>query len=216
MRSLDHFISFRRLQSDDEYFQSEVDVSGNYQVQIASEEIFTVEIERNGQIIYTDQYEVHATGGVATTYHQDFFIDEGGTPVSVTEYTDADETEMKVENPDEQFHPKKIAVIKNIYFDHGTSQLKKSSTPLLETLLRTMQKSPKLRIEIAGHTDNTGFTDVNAWLLQRRSEAIQKWLAKKGITASRIVPKGYGESKPIASNDDEKDGRELNRRMKLS
>ena len=78
-----------------------------------------------------------------------------------------------------------------------------------------MRNSPNLMIEVAGHTDNTGPIDVNTWLSQRRSEAIQKWLARNGISSSRIVPKGYGESKPIASNDDEKDGRELNRRIEI-
>jgi len=207
-------ISFRPSQYEDEYFRSDVDGTGSYRARIISEETFKVEIERNGQIIYTDEYEVHDTDGVATTYHQDFFIGES-TEETEAEYAGPAETDATVEELGSKFRPGKTAVIRNIYFDHGTSQLKSSSTSALQALLKTMQKSNNLKIEVAGHTDNTGSKDVNQWLSTRRAEAIKNWLIKNGINTSRIVPKGYGETKPMASNDDEKDGRELNRRIEI-
>ena len=207
-------VSFRPSQYIDAYFRSEVDGQGNYRARITSDEIFKVEIERNGQILYTDEYEVHDTEGVATTYHQDFFIGEGEA-IEVAEYEGPAETESTIEQLGSKFRPGRKSVARNIYFNHGTSELQKTSIPHLEVLLKTMQKSLDLKIEVAGHTDNTGPPSVNEWLSYRRAEAIQKWLIGRGVEASRITPKGYGETKPIASNDDEKDGRELNRRIEI-
>ncbi|MCP4458468.1 MAG: OmpA family protein [Cytophagales bacterium] len=211
----DVIITFRTMPYEDEYFRSETNEFGMYKTRIVANETFSVEIERNGQVLFRDEYDVHPTGGLETTYHQDFFIGEGTAPVAEVEYTGPPETEAQIEELGSKFRPGRTAVIRNIYFNHGTSQLKKSSTPVLQALLKTMKNAAKLRIEVAGHTDSIGPDDVNEWLSQRRAEAIQKWLSKRGIVASRVVPKGYGESKPMASNDDEKEGRELNRRIEI-
>lgn len=107
-------------------------------------------------------------------------------------------------------------VLNNIYFDFGTAQLTKDSDKMLERLYQTLKSSPDLKIEISGHTDNIGKVEVNNWLSENRANSVKKWLVKKGIDKNRLVAKGYGESNPIASNDDEKNGRELNRRIEIS
>ena len=135
--------------------------------------------------------------------------------VAEAEYEGPAETDSSIEELGSKFRPGRKAVARNIYFNHGTSELQKESLPNLEALLKTMLKAPSLMIEVAGHTDNTGPPSVNKLLSLKRAEAIQKWLVAKGVKASRVTPNGYGESKPIASDDDEKDGRELNRRIEI-
>ena len=72
-----------------------------------------------------------------------------------------------------------------------------------------------LKIEISGHTDNVGTKEYNKDLSYRRAKAVVNALTRKGIDPARIVANGYGEEKPIVSNDDERDGREINRRVEF-
>ena len=78
-----------------------------------------------------------------------------------------------------------------------------------------MQQNPTMRVEIAGHTDNIGTAAYNLTLSKRRAEAVKDFLTKKGIDARRIMAVGFGKSRPLASNDDEEEGRELNRRVEF-
>jgi outer membrane protein OmpA-like peptidoglycan-associated protein len=70
-------------------------------------------------------------------------------------------------------------------------------------------------VEIAGHTDAIGTKAYNQYLSLKRAQAVKNYLTKKGIDARRVKPVGYGKSKPLASNDDEDGGRELNRRVEF-
>jgi outer membrane protein OmpA-like peptidoglycan-associated protein len=72
-----------------------------------------------------------------------------------------------------------------------------------------------MRVELGGHTDNWGSAKYNMALSIRRAKAVKDYLSKNGIAESRIEAKGYGESRPLVSNDDEIDGREINRRVEL-
>jgi len=106
-------------------------------------------------------------------------------------------------------------IIHNVYFDFGTSVLSPTSDQILTDLLEVLKANPSMRVEIGGHTDNRGNKDANVWLSQRRSESVMKWLVNRGVPADRLSAKGYGSSQPIASNDDEESGRELNRRIEV-
>lgn len=107
------------------------------------------------------------------------------------------------------------AILHNVYFNPGTSMLTDQSNEVLNELLKFLRSNPNTRVEISGHSDNQGSADVNQWLSQRRAESVAKWLIKNGIAADRLATKGYGESAPLASNDDEEGGRELNRRIEV-
>ena len=107
------------------------------------------------------------------------------------------------------------AIVRNIYFEFDDSKILDESLPVLNALLQLMQQNPNLAIEIAGHTDNIGSNEINLRVSERRAIAVRKWLVQNGINPSRLVAKGYGESQPMATNDDEFEGRELNRRIEL-
>ena len=106
-------------------------------------------------------------------------------------------------------------VIRNIYFDFGTARLKETSNPELDKLLKVLEENPRYLIEISGHTDNVGGKDFNLWLSERRAQAVVNYMIRKGQTESRFLVEGYGEERPMASNDDEELGRELNRRVEF-
>jgi outer membrane protein OmpA-like peptidoglycan-associated protein/tetratricopeptide (TPR) repeat protein len=107
------------------------------------------------------------------------------------------------------------AILRNIYFDFNQATFKQESYPELNKLARMMKENPTYRVEIAGHTDFIGGIDYNKELSQQRATAVVDFLIKKGIDASRLVANGYGEEKPLATNDDEKEGREINRRTEF-
>jgi len=106
-------------------------------------------------------------------------------------------------------------VIRNIYFDFGTARLKSTSNPELDQLLQVLEENPRYLIEISGHTDNVGGKDFNLWLSERRAQAVVDYLIRKGQSENRFLVEGYGEERPMASNDDEEMGRELNRRVEF-
>jgi outer membrane protein OmpA-like peptidoglycan-associated protein len=84
----------------------------------------------------------------------------------------------------------------------------------LEQLFQLMTTNPSLKIAIHGHTDNVGSAESNVILSQKRADAVKKFLTDKGIAAERITCKGFGERKPIDSNDTE-EGRARNRRTEF-
>jgi outer membrane protein OmpA-like peptidoglycan-associated protein len=107
------------------------------------------------------------------------------------------------------------SVLRNIYFDVNKATFKQASFDELGKLENMMKQNPAMKVEISGHTDNSGPTAFNKTLSQARADAVKKYLASKGVDASRVTAVGYGETKPLASNDDEIEGRELNRRVEF-
>ena len=102
----------------------------------------------------------------------------------------------------------------NIFFDLGKATLRIESNAELDRLVKLMNDAPKLKIEISGHTDNTGSAAMNENLSQQRANAVVAYILTKGIDTSRLTAKGYGSKKPIATNDTES-GRQQNRRTEF-
>ncbi|MFN5983079.1 MAG: OmpA family protein [Fluviicola sp.] len=107
----------------------------------------------------------------------------------------------------------KIA-LRNIFFDLAKATLRPESNSELDRLVKLMKDVPNLKIEISGHTDNTGSALTNETLSQQRAEAVVNYLKQKGIDGSRMTAKGYGASKPVATNNTD-DGRQQNRRTEF-
>ena len=78
-----------------------------------------------------------------------------------------------------------------------------------------MKQNHGIRVEISGHTDDIGDNTFNKNLSQLRANAVKTFLVAKGIDPKRLVAIGYGETRPLVSNDDEDGGREINRRVEL-
>jgi outer membrane protein OmpA-like peptidoglycan-associated protein/tetratricopeptide (TPR) repeat protein len=105
-------------------------------------------------------------------------------------------------------------VLNNIFFDTNQFTLLPDSKTELMELVKFLNNNPKLNIELSGHTDNVGDDNSNLNLSANRAKAVYNFLVSNKIPASRLSFKGYGETKPIASNNTE-DGRKQNRRTEL-
>jgi len=105
--------------------------------------------------------------------------------------------------------------MKNIKFDTGSAKLKNSSFADLNKLVTILNDNKAVKIEIGGHTDNTGKLASNNKLSQQRAQSVVTYLTGKGITKNRLVPKGYGPSKAVAPNNTAQ-GRQQNRRVEIT
>jgi OmpA-OmpF porin, OOP family len=105
--------------------------------------------------------------------------------------------------------------LKNIYFDFDKTTLKKESFTELNKVVDFLKQNSTVEIEISGHTDNKGTDEYNENLSQGRSQAVVDYLVSQGIGDSRLGAHGYGESKPIDTNDTD-DGRANNRRVEFT
>ena len=107
----------------------------------------------------------------------------------------------------------KIA-LRNVFFDTGKSNIRSESNTELDRLVKLLKDVPALKIELSGHTDNTGSAQNNVKLSQARAEAVVNYLTGKGIAANRLVAKGYGSDKPVDTNETGS-GRQNNRRTEF-
>lgn len=105
-------------------------------------------------------------------------------------------------------------VLNNIFFDTDKADLKPESYIELEKLYTLLVKNPTMKIEISGHTDNTGAKQHNMVLSENRAKAVVTYLTGKGIAANRMTYKGYGDTSPITTNETP-EGRAQNRRTEL-
>jgi outer membrane protein OmpA-like peptidoglycan-associated protein len=105
-------------------------------------------------------------------------------------------------------------VLNNILFELGKSVLTTSSYAELDKLVQIMKDNPKMKIEISGHTDNTGNPVINAKLSTDRAKAVVDYLVKKGVEQNRMTYMGYGSDQPIAENTTDA-GRKKNRRVEF-
>jgi outer membrane protein OmpA-like peptidoglycan-associated protein len=107
------------------------------------------------------------------------------------------------------------AVLKNIFFDSGKSDLKTQSLSELENIRELLIINPKLKVQINGHTDNVGKAAYNKVLSLKRAQSVVNFLIQHGIESHRLAAVGFGSEKPLVSNDDETQGREINRRTEI-
>ena len=107
------------------------------------------------------------------------------------------------------------SILRNIYFDFDKFTLKATSFVELNKLEKLMSENPNMRVELAGHTDFIGTKEYNQRLSVKRANSVVNYLINRGINPDRLEAVGYGKDHPLASNDDEEDGRELNRRVEF-
>ncbi len=105
-------------------------------------------------------------------------------------------------------------IVKGLRFAFDSAVIPPCYYPLLDRVAEILKNNPSLKIEIQGHTDNVGSHDYNIMLSKRRAQAVTDYLARHGISPDRMTVQGFGETRPVASNDTE-DGRSKNRRVQI-
>ena len=161
-----------------------------------------------------DNYDVMLKPGVNTiivkaiNYHRDDAGPEGNPGGVVFKLTFAPPLAQSLAESG-------TAEVYGILFDTNKAAIKPASKPVLDEIGQLLRGQPGLKLEISGHTDNTGAAARNASLSKKRADAVVKALVSGyGIDASRLQAAGYGDSKPIADNGTP-EGRAKNRRVEI-
>ncbi|TKJ43693.1 hypothetical protein CEE36_03130 [candidate division TA06 bacterium B3_TA06] len=110
--------------------------------------------------------------------------------------------------------PARMPEFENVLFNPGSAVIMPESYAVLEEVTRFLETYPTVHIQIGGHTDSVGEEEVNMRLSQQRADAVKGWLVASGIDASRLMARGYGETRPIGDNRT-RSGQRANRRIEF-
>jgi len=163
------------------------DIDGNYRVRLPEKKTYIVNIRATGFL--SDMKKI----SVGSDYKKDF---------------------IQLDVPLIKVKVGKKVVLNNIFFELGKAVLTKESFEELNKLAGIMNDNPTMKIEISGHTDNTGSAVINARLSTERARAVMDYLVNKGIDKSRMTYMGYGSDQPVADNATP-EGRARNRRVEF-
>jgi OOP family OmpA-OmpF porin len=106
-------------------------------------------------------------------------------------------------------------VLGDVLFDFDKSNIKPQYYRFLDDAAKVFEMNPSIKVEVQGNTDNIGTAKYNMGLSLRRANAVMQYLINKGVAQSRLNARGFGFSRPVATNDTD-EGRALNRRVELT
>ena len=164
--------------------------------------VAVVNLKKHDEIIITTKKKGHAFNSQVLEVKEAEFGKETAKPIKL---------DFKVE----EIKPNKAYKINNLNYAVGSADLESKSEIVIDEFVEFMKENPSVKIEIHGHTDNLGNPKDNQALSYERACNVRALLEKKGVSGTRLGDcKGFGSSKPIASNDTEK-GRAQNRRTEF-
>jgi outer membrane protein OmpA-like peptidoglycan-associated protein len=163
-------------------------LTGEFLLALPTEKNYALNVSKDGYLFFSENFSLSGTNSQKTPFVKNIPL----KPIKVGE----------------------AVVLKNIFFDTDKYILKDESLAELQKLLALLQKNPRLKIEISGHTDNVGSETHNLELSGNRANAVYQYLVAHSIAATRLTYIGYGLSQPIDVNTTEQ-GRANNRRTEF-
>jgi outer membrane protein OmpA-like peptidoglycan-associated protein len=121
---------------------------------------------------------------------------------------------LQIDVPLQQLTDGAKIVLKNIFFDSDKFELKEESKVELKKLIQFLTTNSNVKIEIGGHTDNSGDASKNTTLSTNRAKAVLSYLVANGVKAERLTSKGYAATQPLADNQTA-EGKAQNRRTEI-
>lgn len=122
---------------------------------------------------------------------------------------------IETKTAERKTEPTSAGKMVRIYFSFGSANLNEDARETIEGAASRLRANPEWHVTLGGHTDNSGGEEFNLNLGQKRAESVAQALQAAGIGKSRIRIQSIGESRPIVSNDDEDEGRQINRRVEI-
>lgn len=162
---------------------------GDYMVTLPTDRDYALNVAAEGYLFFSDHFSFRGEHSHKDPFRRDIALERMEVGSSV--------------------------VLNNIFFESDSHLLLPGSMAELNRVLVFMEENPDLSVEIAGHTDNTGSEQHNQDLSGKRAEAVVEYLFSNGIDAKRLISVGYGDRKPVETNDSE-EGRAMNRRTELT
>jgi outer membrane protein OmpA-like peptidoglycan-associated protein len=172
--------------------------SGNYESSVQSNDSYQMTVIKDGDTLYKEELTIPLAYKEGTVIVKNLRV-RTKEPFTVVK-------EPEVIRP--------VLKVSNIYFDVSKYELKPEAKIELNRLVKIMKENPESKVEIEGYTDDTDKDEVNNILSKNRAITAHDYLILKGIEASRLSYKAYGESVPLVSNETE-EGRKMNRRVEF-
>jgi outer membrane protein OmpA-like peptidoglycan-associated protein len=185
---------------------------GNYKLTLPYGKKYSIRASADNFFPVLDTLDIVKPGGYKEI-HRDLYlypVDSGRFANNVRRDLDSLESGLD----DKPLEEGNIVSVNNILFDFAKAILRSESYPELDKVVRMLKANPTMQIELSAHTDKIGGYSKNLLLSNDRAYASREYLISKGISESRIKSKGYGEVKPIATNNTA-EGRQLNRRVEF-
>ncbi|TFH85358.1 OmpA family protein [Billgrantia azerbaijanica] len=114
--------------------------------------------------------------------------------------------------PEPEFEP--VVLSSDVNFAFDSAELRPEASTRLDEVAARLRENPEITVTIEGHTDSVGSNEYNRDLSQRRADSVRDYLVSQGIAANRMRTIGYGEERPVATNDTDA-GRAQNRRVEI-
>lgn len=188
-------VEFVELQSGQLFASAETEEDGEFLVTLPAGKDYALSVSKEKYLFYSDNFALAENG----TPGEPFLLDIALTPIS----SGTGETARA-----------KPIVLKNVFFETGSAELKKESLIELNRLKKLLEDNPSLKIQINGHTDNVGSDADNLTLSNNRAKAVYDFLVQEGIEVKRLKFKGFGETEPVVANETA-EGRQQNRRTEF-
>ena len=162
--------------------------TGKYLICLPAGTVYAFNVSKAGYLFFSENFSLENNEDTLKTYHFDIPL----SPIKKGEKT----------------------ILKNIFFDIDSYTIKPESETELQNLLQFLKNNPAVKIEIGGHTDNTGGETHNKQLSANRAKSVYIYLIENGTGKNRLIYKGYGSTFPIDNNKTEK-GKQNNRRTEF-
>lgn len=197
-------VEFIDLSREKLHASSYTDENGEFLVCLPLGKDYALNVSKKGYLFHSENFSL----STVSKLEKPFLMEIELQPIPQTA------EDSPVEMPADALTSAKPIILKNVFFDTGSSNLRSSSFIELNRLRDLLEENPRLRIQINGHTDNVGSDQDNLKLSNDRAKAVYDYLVQKGINGERLQFKGFGESRPLAGNETA-EGRQQNRRTEF-
>jgi outer membrane protein OmpA-like peptidoglycan-associated protein/tetratricopeptide (TPR) repeat protein len=167
--------------------QLQTDETGNYLITLPKGKDYAFNVNRKGYLFFSENFPL--------SQHKE-------------------DTAYNIDIPLQPIENGAAVVLKNIFFETNKYELKPESQVELDKVVQLLKDNPTLKIQINGHTDNSGKASDNITLSENRAKSVTTYITSKGINAARLSFKGWGDTQPVANNATP-EGRAQNRRTEL-
>jgi outer membrane protein OmpA-like peptidoglycan-associated protein len=178
-------------------------------------------VAKGGRQLYADSDSIHTVLTLATNGAElwcDVNVSNGGEVYTLTiveRSTMAQDVQLTAADLAKALSETGSIALHNILFDTGKATITPGSSKELQLVIDVLKADATLRIEVQGHTDNTGTPASNLTLSEQRANAVRDYLIRTGgIAATRLTAVGFGDTKPVAPNTTD-EGKAQNRRVEL-
>jgi len=167
--------------------QLQTDETGNYLITLPKGKDYAFNVNRKGYLFFSENFPL--------SQHKE-------------------DTAYNIDIPLQPIEANAAIVLRNIFFESNKYELKPESQVELDKIVQLLKDNPTLKIQINGHTDNSGNASDNITLSGNRAKSVTSYLTSKGIDPGRLSSKGWGDTQPVAGNATP-EGRAQNRRTEL-